>query len=202
MDKRDRRGRPPTIIFAENPAAAKPPARTVACDLFPTSSELAGHMAGLARLRAGQRVLEPSAGTGRLIDAAGMSAWGFTGELIAVESNPSLAQALLFKYGHLKGTVKVAHADFLTCGDKLLGRFDRILMVPPRAKGADLQHVMHATKFLYRGGCLVGLISTPSTPAFRSFIESMSGVIEPLPVGAFKEATADGNACLVMIEGK
>jgi hypothetical protein len=179
------------------PAANDRLPRMRAVDLMLTSTELARHMADLARLQAGQRLLEPSAGTGRLIDAAGMAAWGFVGELIAVEDNPSLAQALLFKYGHLKGVVKVHHGDFLACGPEFLNKFDRILMVPPRVDGAA--HIMHAVKFLYRGGCLVGLVAEPP-PSFAVFVESMSGTVSPLPSDSFREAM-DG-ACIVVIEGK
>jgi len=58
--------------------------------LFPTPPELADRMVALADIRPGQRVLEPSAGTGRIIDAIRRTAHGYA--ITAVELNCNMAQ--------------------------------------------------------------------------------------------------------------
>ena len=58
--------------------------------LFPTPPELVDRMVALADIRPGQRVLEPSAGTGRIIDAIRRTAHGYA--ITAVELNCNMAQ--------------------------------------------------------------------------------------------------------------
>lgn len=175
---------------------------TVAAQLFPTPRDLAARVVEEARLRPGDRILEPSAGTGRLIDAALASPWE-GGELVAVEKNPALASALLAKY---EGTVKVRHADFLECNGEL-GDFSVVVMNPPFGDQADVRHVMHATKFLRPGGRLVAIMSAGVTfrsdrmsTEFRAFVESRGGTIEELPADSFKESGTKVNAVLVSFD--
>lgn len=177
---------------------------TVAAQLFPTPRPLAARMIEEAQLRPGDRILEPSAGTGRLLDAALTSEWS-GGELVAVESNPALAQALLAKYA---GAVKVRHADFLACNGEL-GLVDKVLMNPPFSGQEDIRHVMHAAAFLKPGGRLVAIMSAGVTfrqdklaSGFREFVERRGGTIEPLPPDTFKESGTSVNAVLVVFDGE
>ena len=204
-----------TLVESQAPPCPPPPANdpyqgmrdtlraggvkvTVAAQLFPTPRDLALRVVDEARLEPGHRILEPSAGTGRLIDAA-LSDYGSM-EIVAVESNPALASALLAKYG---GLVKIRHADFLECGDEL-GTFDRVIMNPPFALQDDIRHVRHAAKFLRPGGRLVAIVSAGASwrsdrmaTEFREFVESRLGTIEPLPADSFKESGTSVNAVLV-----
>ena len=50
----------------------------------------------------------------------------------------------------------VLQGDFLECFG--LGRFDRIVMNPPFADGADIQHITHALRLLRPGGRIVALV--------------------------------------------
>ncbi|WP_169747221.1 DUF3560 domain-containing protein, partial [Edaphobacter aggregans] len=94
--------------------------------LFPTPPELADRMVALADIQPGQQVLEPSAGTGKIIDAIRRNAHGYA--ITAVELNCNLAHRL-----RTLGCVDDTHqADFLECNGNL-GTFDRILMNPPFA---------------------------------------------------------------------
>ncbi len=92
--------------------------------LFPTPPELADRMVALADIRPGQQVLEPSAGTGRIIDAIRRNAHGYA--ITAVELNCNMAHRLRT----VDCVDDTRQADFLECnGD--LGTFDRIVMNPP-----------------------------------------------------------------------
>jgi protein-L-isoaspartate O-methyltransferase len=212
---------PPVLVaesYREPPAPANDPYQvmrdslraggvkvTVAAQLFPTPRDLAFRVAEEADLQPGHRILEPSAGTGRLIDAAALTSWEWSGELVAVESHPALASALLAKYLQ---PVKVRHADFLECAGEL-GLFDRVLMNPPFADQMDVRHVMHAAKFLKPGGRLVAIMAAGVTyrhdrmsAEFRAFVERRGGTIEALPADSFKESGTKVNAVLVVFDGE
>lgn len=133
--------------------------------LFPTPPELAKRVVELAfedgwgvqicaEMNERCRILEPSAGTGNLLAAireAAKEERSTLYDVVAVEVNQTLAHALLVQYGE-----KVICADFLTRnGD--LGKFDRIVMNPPFAHGADIKHILHALTFLNPGGRLVAI---------------------------------------------
>jgi hypothetical protein len=101
----------------------------------PTPPELADRMVALAEIRPGQQVLEPSAGTGRIIDAIRRKAHGYA--IIAVELNCNMAHRLRT----VDCVDDTRQADFLNCnGD--LGTFDRIVMNPPFANADDIKHAL------------------------------------------------------------
>ena len=164
--------------------------------LFPTPKELAARMveeAGLPVAEPALRILEPSAGTGAILDQI----FTYAGEIVAVEVNYSLADALRNRYQ----AVKVQCSDFLECnGD--LGKFDRILMNPPFENGADIKHIRHAVKFLKPGGRLVAICA--GGPRQRAELmplaESSGGIWEPLEPGTFKESGTMVNAVLMTVE--
>src|SRR4029079_16220661 len=138
-----------------------------------------------AALEPGHRVLEPSAGTGRLIDSAALTRWEWSGELVAVEVNEALASGLRAKYRPEHAAIH--RMDFLTCNGNL-GTFDRIVMNPPFADGQDIDHVRHAFGFLNRGGRLVAIMSEGpffrsdrKAEDFRAWLEAQHGTAVRLP---------------------
>ena len=168
-------------------------------DLFPTPASLAARMVEEAGLSEGDRVLEPSAGTGRIIDAIRQA--DKLGHIVAVEQNHKLADALAKRYPTTNAppAVEVIPADFLSLNGSL-GLFDRILMNPPFSRGADLQHIAHARTHLKPGGRIVALCANgPRQQA--AFENDPNAVYEPLPAGSFKESGTDVNVALVIIEG-
>ena len=154
-------------IFAEDPTEAIEELiltgeykTKFAGDFFQTPISIAQRMAEWA-VRSGDRVLEPSAGAGRLVRAAfsaGASA------VVCVELDEKRATGLR---GFLPDAdVTVVCADFLTVGPEQIGEdFDAIVMNPPFMRGAAALHILHALRFLKRGGRLATL--APLSLRFR-----------------------------------
>lgn len=165
----------------------------VAPQLFPTSAEVAAQLVDLAQLDAGMTVLEPSAGTGVLLNAVDATNTAVT--MTAVEINPGLCRLLR------GGGRTVLEEDFLSVTPQRLNQVDRVLMNPPFANGADIVHILHALTFLKPGGLLVAICANgPRQNAkLRPLAEGSGGTWEPLPSGSFKHAGTNVNAVLLSI---
>ena len=113
---------------------------------FPTPASVIDRMLDKADIEAGHRVLEPSAGTGSILDKI-RERHGVDAK--AVEIFYPLAGIL-----ELKG-YDVERGDFLEFdrGEQ----YDRIVMNPPFERGADVKHVRHAFERLARGGIQQGV---------------------------------------------
>lgn len=158
--------------------------------LFPTPHDLAQRMFDLADIQPDHRVLEPSAGTGALLN--GFTAW--PREIVAVEISTSLADNLRRTQGE---RCKVVNADFLQCnGD--LGTFDRVVMNPPFKNGADILHIRHALNKLNPGGRLVGICS--AGPRQHLALQPLADLWEELPDGTFAEQGTNVRTILFVIE--
>ena len=177
------------VILAEEIA---PPSRN---GFFPTPPELAARMVEVAEIRPGNRVLEPSAGTGNILAA-------IPGNTVrwAVEINPTLARAT-----NLHQMAKVVCGDFLEQNGNL-GQFDRIVMNPPFERLGDIKHVLHAYDMLAPGGRLVSVMSPGvkfrrEAPAvrLRELIESRNGTIEDLPANSFASVGTNVNTILLTL---
>ena len=173
--------------------------------LFPTPPDLAARMVDLAGLAIGMRVLEPSAGTGRLLEAMpGIVPFGQVRQtalqVVAVEVNAALAARLACS--GLAGTVRCA--DFLQCsadpGD--LGLFDAVLINPPFAQGADIEHITHALKMLKPGGRLVALCANGprQNAGLRPMVEAHGGEWEDLPADTFKDEGTGVRVALITVQ--
>jgi hypothetical protein len=156
--------------------------------LFPTPAELAARAVRLAEIEDGHRVLEPSAGTGALLRAIPAGA-----ACVAVEINPGLADRLR----------RAEYAATVHCGDFLdfdppAEPFDRVVMNPPFANGADIKHITHALGFLKPGGRLVAICA--NGPRQREQLKPLASEWQDLPAGTFKEQGTGVNAALLVIE--
>jgi protein-L-isoaspartate O-methyltransferase len=158
--------------------------------LFPTPPELVARMVEIANIQPGHAVLEPSAGTGRILEA--LPCVRPNGYIQAVEINPTLA-AMLEKSGH---------ADDVVCFDFLEWagpeKFDRILMNPPFENGADIKHILKARELLRPGGLLVAICA--GGPRQKEKLEPLTSLWEPLPAGTFQESGTNVNTVLLTIE--
>lgn len=169
--------------------------------LFPTPPELAKRLVDLADVQPGQRVLEPSAGTGNIVQAIINRCLGADlVRLVLVEINQSLASELarvrdITLYAN-EERYQVKCADFLTCnGD--LGKFDRVVMNPPFANGEDIKHIKHAMTFLKPGGKLVAICA--NGPRQQKDLKVLGEWIDLEP-GTFKASGTNVNAAILIIE--
>ena len=165
---------------------------------FETPAGLAEDMAG--RIgggfgESGLTVLEPSAGKGALVRACLEELR--EPNISCIEIQPKLA-AGLFKEFDIPTIAK----DFLTM--PIDGSyFQRIIMNPPFTRNQDIDHVMHAWKFLAPGGTLVAITAAGWTfrqdkkaLAFKQFVKE-NGSYESLDEGTFKESGTNVRTMLV-----
>jgi predicted RNA methylase len=143
-------------------------------------------------------VLEPSAGLGNIARAAADRGAGVTTIEIDAKRNAALKAA----------GFAVNHGDFLAFHPSDAFRFDLVLMNPPFAGQADIDHVTHALKFVKPGGRLVAVMSAAvlyrdneKTRKFRDLIgKQATGVWEELDAGAFKASGTMVRACIVAVD--
>jgi predicted RNA methylase len=176
---------------------------------FPTPPEVVRELLDRADVRRDMICLEPSAGTGAivdgLLDCAPVS-------IMAVENNPEIAKKLRARYP-ADPRVLVTEADFLNSSVQVALRaavpfgFDRVVMNPPFELLADIKHVVAALSLLKDGGRLVSVMSSGVTfrqervaQQFRDLVASRGGEIEPLPEGSFKASGTMVNTVMVTIE--
>ena len=153
---------------------------------FPTPAALVERAIALADLRPGMKALEPQAGQGAI--AIRMAQILGIDNVTVVELLHSNARKLVEA-----GFSAVNRVDFLTLDPVPI--YDRIIMNPPFNRLADVDHIMHATKFLKPDGRLVAF-SSPSwtfnsaskAAQFRDFVGECEGVVEEVDSGAFKES--------------
>lgn len=155
-------------------------------------------------------VLEPSAGTGNLSallarhengDARHGATWRAC-EVDVVEVQAPLAAAL-----RASGLYRrVVHADFLAVMPDPANLYDVIAMNPPFDRERDIDHVMHALKFLKPSGCLAAIMSagtefreTRKAYGFRELMKSMNAGWEDLPAGSFAEAGTYCNTIILRV---
>jgi protein-L-isoaspartate O-methyltransferase len=155
-------------------------------DAFPA---IARRVVELAEIDDGHRELEPSAGTGNLLAAIGDAP-----EKVAVEINPQLVE-MLARCG-VSG-VSVRQGDFLEMNDEL-GEFDRVVMNPPFNRGADIEHVEHARKFLKPGGRLMAVVA--NGPWQRERLLPVASAWIDLLAGSFRAQGTNVNAAIVIAD--
>ena len=134
--------------------------------LFPTPPELCARMVRLAGVGEGDRVLEPSAGTGNIVQA--IRARG--GQPWCIEIDPRLAARL----------PEVVCIDFLEVVPSLV---DAVVMNPPFKDGTDIKHILHARSFLKPGGRLVAICA--GGPRQTEKLRPLCETWEALPEGTF-----------------
>lgn len=157
-------------------------------DFFETPADVVRRLITLADPWPDHRILEPSAGTGAILELL-LETFGY--ETTAIELNVEHARKLEFDW---PGIVRVLVGDFLQCNPDGFGRFDRVLMNPPFSGSKGLDHFLHAITFLNPGGRCVAILPAGITfrtdrrwREVRELIEA-HGYIEPLPDGAFKSS--------------
>jgi 16S rRNA G1207 methylase RsmC len=156
-----------------------------------TSAVDAERLIRVAQILPGNKILEPSAGTGSLIDAALKRQQGV--QLFYCELNCFLLDVLREKYEEEEG-VHFLGRDFMELDlSRLEHPFDRIIMNPPLERGQDAEHLRRAYPMLAPGGILAGIIRSgivsrkdARAKAFREFLQKTGAVVENLQTGTLK----------------
>lgn len=169
---------------------------------YATPRVLARKLVTLANLQPTDRILEPSAGQGAIVDCILDDQGGrVLDRLVMVEWMPANAQALRARGWH------PIEADFLTLTPALLGGgFDKIIANPPFTQGQDVTHVRHMYSLLNPGGVIVA-ITSPSWQfngqrkfrEFREWIEAEGFYTEEIPSGAFSESGTEVRTTLLIL---
>ena len=166
----------------------------VAAQLFPTPPALAARMVEMAGIHAGDRVLEPSAGTGNLAKAI-LSAVPCA-HLDLIEIDPRLC-SILKASGFEVSCCDFLEASMPVCPDSEDGH-DRVLMNPPFSRGQDVAHILHALKFLKPGGRLVALCA--AGPRQQAELRPLATTWEELPDGTFADQGTNVRAALMTVK--
>jgi predicted RNA methylase len=162
---------------------------------FPTPTRIVERLLDLADLTAGVEALEPSAGSGAIATAA-----ADRGVIVDCIEQDSGYAAVLAEAGVAR---VLTVANFLTVPPQPV--YDRVVMNPPFTKGADIEHVEHALRFLKPDGLLVSIMSwtvaehTRKTAKFRALVEARGGTVEAVGEKAFAESGTDVPTVLVAI---
>jgi predicted RNA methylase len=152
---------------------------------FPTPAPVLDRLLSHAAVLPGQAVLEPSAGEGAIASAVAP----FCDAVDCIEVDPRRAEKIRAG-GYARA---VTTGDFLAVS--ATPAYDRVVMNPPFGRHQDVVHVAHALGFLKPGGRLASVMALSvnfrqdkATAAFRDRVYRSGGVIEELPVDAFKVA--------------
>lgn len=176
-------------------------------EFFATPLEVAAKLIESLDIQPNDKVLEPSCGEGALIRAVlGKQS---KAEITAIDIRQSSIDKLIDHVQTYSLNVTLIVGDFLKQkpGHNLLRRqFDFIVMNPPFSKQQDIDHILHAHKFLKAGGNLVSIAgaglqfrSNRKTVEFREFVQKHGGTIEPLPPSSFKSSGTNVNTVIVKI---
>lgn len=155
-----------------------------ALQAFNTPTALAEDLVGFADV-GGCTVLEPSAGTGALAQAARNAG---AKSVHCIEINEAKARELT------KQGFDCINTDFLSFRYKAGNQVQRVIMNPPFTRNQDLQHVWHALGFLEADGRLVSVVAGDSKrPRLAGFIRMLerrgyTTDLQYLPDGSFSES--------------
>lgn len=152
---------------------------------FPTPAPLARELVKLAGLRPGHTVLEPQAGVGGIASICAEITGKANITCYEIQrKNCDVLRSLGFT---------VEQADFLAV--EPVQQFEFVILNPPFEKQADIDHVMHAFKFVAPGGTMAAIMSigvtfrtNSKTTQFRAFLDSMGARIKVNDKNAFKES--------------
>jgi SAM-dependent methyltransferase len=159
--------------------------------LFQTPISLAARLVALLGLAGGERILEPSAGLGRILDAIAPYK---PSEVTAVEIAPRCAGELFVQN---RTGVIIKQRNFLTMSQDDIETFDCIAMNPPFHMRSDIAHILHARKFLRPGGRLAALCM--DTRHRLEQLKPLSSHWETIPAGEFQsEGTGIGTILLTI----
>jgi len=167
-----------------------------ALQFFETPEALAEELVAAAEIQDGMRVLEPSAGRGRIVRAIKNVARDCV--LFACELNREHFLAL----NSVNARVNIHLGDFMKAR---YSDIDRVVANPPFSKRQDVDHVERAFSMLRSGGRLVSVVSGSAMhridkkgEAFKELVKRCGGSYD-LPEGTFKESGTMVRASVVIL---
>lgn len=176
---------------------------------FATPPQLAIDLVDMAEIKPNHSVLEPSAGSGAIIDALidrGVA------HITAIELDHYRNEQMRKFYASMKHgaaeIVTVQHpCDFMNYEPD--EPFDRVVMNPPFGKvgkGDHLDHVFHAFTMLDAHGVLVSVLpagvkfrTDKRHKEFRDWFAEHHGVLSDLPDNAFKSSGTSVRTCVLQV---
>lgn len=167
---------------------------------FFTPPDLAQRMVDEAHLRpGGSCILEPSFGEGRILRALAQTGPLNRYTITGYEIDAQRVADARKEFG-TTANLSLKCCDFLQVNPAR--RFDHVLMNPPFDGGADIEHMIHALRFLRPSGYLVGICA--AGPRQRAFFDqwvpdSPASWWEDLPAGTFKAEGTNVNAALLCL---
>jgi len=166
-------------------------------NLFQTPTVIAARMAEVikAEVRPGARILEPSAGLGRLYEPF-IDIEELRDNWVMVEDARECVRAVS---AALK-RADVRERDFLdTTPGELGGKFNAVIMNPPFKMGRDIKHILHARSMLNPGGILVSLCynGVKQNKQLHPIVDSW----EVLPEASFKSEGTNASVAMLTIRG-
>lgn len=154
---------------------------------FETPEDLAADMVSRLRLQPGERVLEPSAGRGRLVEPCMRAGAHVTAIEIWDANIPFLVKLL--------PTSNVITADFLDAGSYDGVGVDAVAMNPPFSNKQAIRHIRHAWGWLRDGGRMVAICDGGALVNqsgierdFQKWLREINAEVEQLPAGTFTES--------------
>lgn len=151
---------------------------------YPTPREVVEEAIGKLRIEKGMRILEPSCGCGRIMDA--LRAKG--ADIFGIEFDGVRAAECRNK-GH-----NVLTANFLEAVPT--GDYDAVVMNPPFYGKHYVKHVEHALKFLKLNGVLIAIL--PASARYDHGL--LHGQWSDLPIGSFKESGTNINTTILIMK--
>lgn len=176
------------------------PRAVSAFNLFQTPPEVAARMVEAARAVApnAERILEPSAGLGRIYRAivAGYPA----ARVVMVEESEGCRAELCREMEEREGD-RLFSGDFLAMDPADIGgTFDAVIMNPPFKQGRDIKHILHARGMLRPGGLLVSLCYAGARQS--AFLRPLVDSWEELPAGSFRESGTAADVAMITMKAK
>lgn len=174
---------------------------------FSTPPDVAEGLLQFARFHNMEAVLEPSAGTGALIDA--VLKHHPEARVFYCEINVFLLDVLRLKYGGAE-SVRFLDRDFGEFDVRHEERrFSSVIMNPPFEKGQDIDQVLRAYRLLAPNGILAAIISEGAfhradkkASAFRQFLASTNSVDTKLPPASFKSSGTAVTSRMIRIKAQ
>lgn len=154
---------------------------------FATPAELADWLVMLAGgVHEEEKVLEPSAGTGAIVDAIHRSCKDVVVDCF--ELMPENKEIL-----SRKDDVRIIGDDFTIYNPGEI--YDKIIANPPFSKNQDIKHVQHMYEMLKDGGTIAAITSSHWTSSnekecadFRIWIKKTGGIITQIEEGTFHDS--------------